>query len=143
MSIKQRASKIAEELREINPGQKVEVVVQKGMIASADPRLIELVLSNLIGNAWKFTSKTEKARIEFGSIVKDGETAYYIKDNGAGFDMTYADKMFWPFHRLHTDKDFEGTGIGLSIVERIIHRHGGKVWAEGTVGKGAVFYFTL
>ena len=141
--LNKRALKIVEQLREMNPGRNVEVVVQEGLTASVDPRLIELVLTNLLGNAWKFTSKQEKARIEFGSIVKDGETVYYVKDNGAGFDMTYADKMFWPFNRLHTDKEFEGTGIGLTIVERIIHRHGGKVWAEGEVGKGAVFYFTL
>ncbi len=141
--LSKRASKIVEQLREMNQSRNVEVVVQEGLAASVDPRLIELVLTNLLANAWKFTAKQEKARIEFGSIVKDGKTVYYVRDNGAGFDMTYADKMFWPFHRLHTEKEFEGTGIGLTIVERIVHRHGGKVWAEGKVGKGAIFYFTL
>jgi light-regulated signal transduction histidine kinase (bacteriophytochrome) len=162
IDLSKKASKVAEELRETDPGRHVEVVVQEGMTASVDPRLIELVLSNLLGNAWKFTAKTEKARIEFGEVnsllrisdfglpnkmtteqVRQGKTVYFIRDNGAGFDMTYADKMFWPFHRLHSEKEFEGTGIGLTIVERIIRRHGGKVWAESEVGKGAVFFFTL
>ncbi len=154
-----RASKVVDQLREMNPGRDVEVVVQEDLTASVDPRLIELVLSNLLGNSWKFTSKTERARIEFGAFecgmrnvefgiitqerCEQGKTVYFIRDNGAGFDMTYADKMFWPFHRLHTDKEFEGTGIGLTIVERIIHRHGGRIWAEGGVGKGAAIFFTL
>jgi light-regulated signal transduction histidine kinase (bacteriophytochrome) len=141
--LSRRVSKIVEQLREMNPGRNIDVVVQEGMTASADPRLIELALTNLLSNAWKFTAKQEKARIEFGSMEKDGKIVYYVRDNGAGFDMTYADKMFWPFHRLHADKEFEGTGIGLTIVERIIHRHGGKVWAEGEVGKGATVFFTL
>ncbi len=138
-----KASKIMEELREMHSGRNVEVVVQDGLTASADPRLIELALSNLLGNAWKFTSKTEQARIEFGSLEKDGDTVYYVKDNGAGFDPGYADKMFWPFHRLHSENEFEGTGIGLAIVERVVRRHGGRIWAEGEVGKGATIYFTL
>jgi PAS domain S-box-containing protein len=136
-------SKLLEELSDMDRGRNVELIVRGGLTASADPRLIELALSNLLGNAWKFTSKKEHARIEFGGIEKDGKTVYFVKDNGAGFDMTFAEKIFWPFHRLHTDKEFEGTGIGLAIVERIIHRHGGKVWAEAAVGKGATFYFTL
>jgi two-component system, chemotaxis family, CheB/CheR fusion protein len=162
VNLSKKASKVIEDLREMKPGREVEVVVQEGLTAWVDPRLIELILSNLLGNAWKFTSKTENARIGFGALdslvrisecgfrnettieqVKQGKTVYFIRDNGAGFDMTYADKMFWPFHRLHTDKEFEGTGIGLTIVERVIRRHGGKVWAEGEVGKGAVIYFTL
>jgi len=143
IDLSKKASKVLEELRQTNQGRNVEVVVQGGLAASVDPRLIELALSNLLGNAWKFTSESEKARIEFGSMEKDGKTVYYVRDNGAGFDMTYADKMFLPFHRLHTDKEFEGTGIGLTIVERVIHRHGGKVWAEGEVGKGATIFFTL
>jgi PAS domain S-box-containing protein len=141
--LSKRASKVVEQLREMNQVRNVEVIVQEGLTASVDPRLIELVLTNLLGNAWKFTSRKEKGRIEFGSMQKDGKTVYYVRDNGAGFDMTYSNKMFWPFHRLHADKDFEGTGIGLTIVERIIHRHGGKVWAEGEVGQGATVYFTL
>ena len=100
-------------------------------------------MTNLLDNAWKFTGKTEGARVEFGSLEKDGKTVYFVKDNGAGFSQQYAYKMFWPFHRLHGDKEFPGTGIGLAIVDRIIRRHGGKVWAEGEVGKGAEVFFTL
>jgi light-regulated signal transduction histidine kinase (bacteriophytochrome) len=143
VNLSNKVSKVVEELRQANQDRNVEVVVQEGLTASADPTLIELALSNLLGNAWKFTAETGNSRIEFGGIVKNGKTVYYVKDNGAGFDMTYSDKMFLPFHRLHTDKEFEGTGIGLTIVERIIRRHGGKVWAEGEVGKGATFFFTL
>ena len=106
-----------------------------------DPNLIRVVLTNLIENAWKFTSKTADARLELGAFKKEGKTVYFVKDNGAGFDQTYADKMFRPFQRLHTEKEFEGTGIGLAIVERIIRRHGGAVWAEGEVSKGATVYF--
>jgi light-regulated signal transduction histidine kinase (bacteriophytochrome) len=94
-------------------------------------------------NAWKFTSKTTDASIEFGSIEKDGETLFYVKDNGAGFNMEYSDKLFTPFQRLHPSDDFEGSGIGLATVQRIISRHGGKVWAESTVGEGSIFYFTI
>ena len=137
------AASIASGLREANPGRNVEISIKDGVTALADPSLTEIVLSNLIGNAWKFTSKTAKARIEFGTLEKDGKTVYYVKDNGAGFDPQYAAKMFQPFHRFHSGDEFEGTGIGLSIVERIIRRLGGKVWAEGEVGKGATMYFTF
>ncbi len=143
VNLSNKASKVLEELREMNRGRNVEVVVQEGLTASVDPRLIELALSNLLGNAWKFTSKTENARIEFRSIQRDGKTVYYVKDNGVGFEPMYAEKMFWPFHRLHSESEFEGTGVGLAIVERVIRRHGGNIWAEGEVGKGATIYFTL
>jgi signal transduction histidine kinase len=143
VNLSDKASEIVKELREMDRGRNVEVIVQEGLTASVDPRLIELALSNLLSNAWKFTSKTENARIEFRTIQRDGETVYYVKDNGVGFEPTYADKMFWPFHRLHSEEEFEGTGIGLAIVDRVIRRHGGKVWAEGEVGKGATIYFTL
>jgi PAS domain S-box-containing protein len=131
------------ELREAGAGRSVEVDIQEGLIAFADPMLLNIVLSNLIGNAWKFTSKTENARMEFGSFEKSGKTTYYLRDNGAGFNAEYMEKMFMPFHRLHTDQEFEGTGVGLAIVERIIHRHGGRIWAEGKVGQGATIFFTL
>ncbi len=131
------------ELREASPDRSVAVAIAEGLFAIADQHLMDLVLSNLIGNAWKFTSKTENARIEFGATEDDGKTVYYVRDNGVGFDPEYADKMFRPFHRLHSNAEFEGTGIGLTIVERIVHYHGGKLWAEGEVDKGATFYFTL
>jgi len=136
-------STIAAGLREADPGRKVKVAIAEGLRASVDPNLIRIALANLIENAWKFTSKTKDARIEFSAFEKDGKTVYSVRDNGAGFDQTYADKMFHPFQRLHSEKEFEGTGIGLAIVERIIRRHGGAVWAEGEVGKGATVYFTL
>ncbi len=136
-------SSIVAELREANPGRDVEVDIVAGLTASADQGLIEIVLSNLIGNAWKFTAKKEQVRIEFGIVHQNGKVVYYVRDNGAGFNQEYAQKMFWPFHRLHSEEVFEGTGIGLAIVERIIHRHGGKVWAEGIEGKGATIYFSL
>jgi signal transduction histidine kinase len=143
MDLSGKASSVIADLREANPGRKVEVDIKPDLKASADARLMELVLSNLLGNAWKFTSRTDNALIEFGAAEKDGQAAYYVKDNGAGFDQAYAEKMFWPFQRLHSDDEFEGTGIGLTIVERVIRRHGGNIWAEGEVGKGATIYFAL
>ena len=134
---------IIAELREADPGRNVEAIIQEGLIVRADRRLMEVAFSNLVENAWKYTSKTVKARIEFGAIAQNGETVYYLRDNGAGFDQKLADRMFWPFHRLHTTSEFEGTGVGLAIVERVINRHGGKIWAEGEVGKGATVYIKL
>ena len=138
-----KASTIIMEFQETNLGRNVEVIIQPSLKDSMDPVLDRVVLLNLLGNAWKFTSKTENANIEFGATKRDEKVAYFVKDNGAGFDPTYSEKMFLPFHRLHSEQEFEGTGIGLAIVERIIHRHGGKIWAEGDVNKGATFYFTL
>ena len=143
VSLSEIATSIVSELREANPDRNVDVDIAGGITVFADKGLIELVLSNLIGNAWKFTSKTEHARVEFGTIRQDGRVIYYVRDNGAGFDQQYAGKMFWPFHRLHSEGAFEGTGIGLAIVERIIRSHGGKIWAEGEEGKGATVYFSL
>ncbi|MGC2062432.1 MAG: GAF domain-containing protein [Thermodesulfovibrionales bacterium] len=137
------ASSIVSELREAHPGRHVDVKITECPKALADGRLIELALSNLIGNAWKFTEKTEQPRIEFGALERGGKTVYYISDNGAGFNPEYRHKMFWPFQRLHSEMEFEGTGIGLAIVERVIRRHDGEIWAEGEVGKGATVYFSL
>jgi|GEM_PF-1940601 hypothetical protein len=137
------AVSIVTELRSAHPDRIVEVDIKKGLTAPADRGLIEAALSNLLGNAWKFTAQTEHASIAFGSIGQNGKVIYYVRDNGAGFDQKYAGKMFWPFHRLHSEESFEGTGIGLAIVERIIRGHGGKVWAEGAEGKGATIYFCL
>jgi PAS domain S-box-containing protein len=137
------ASSVLNSLLQNDPARNVEVVIAKGLRAAIDPNLMRIAFTNLFDNAWKFTSKTEKARIEFGAVKKDGKTIYFVKDNGAGFDPTYAEKMFLPFRRLHSEKEFEGTGIGLAIVERIISRHEGRVWAEGEADKGATVYFTL
>jgi light-regulated signal transduction histidine kinase (bacteriophytochrome) len=104
---------------------------------------MRIVLENLMNNAWKFTDKNDEACIEIGSEVKNGETVYSIRDNGVGFDMAYASKLFSPFQRLHGINEFPGTGIGLATVQRIIHRHGGRIWAEATEGEGATFFFVL
>ena len=133
----------AEALKEGDPGRQVEFVVAEDVTGFGDQRLIEAVMENLIGNAWKFSSKHSTARIEFGKQEQNGETVYFVKDQGAGFDMEYSDKLFLPFQRLHPTGEFEGTGIGLATVKRIIQRHGGRIWAEGEVEKGATFYFTL
>ncbi len=137
------AASVVEKLEESYPNRRVEFSSPAHIEAFGDPGLLRIALENLIGNAWKFTSKTENAKIEIGLVEKSGETAYFVKDNGAGFDMKYAGKMFDPFQRLHSQADFPGQGLGLAIVSRIISRHGGQVWAEGEVGKGAALYFTL
>jgi two-component system, sensor histidine kinase and response regulator len=129
--------------QEAEPGRSVEVKIRPGVVVTGDGQLLRIALENLLDNAWKFTSKQPEARIEFGMTQSAGEPAYFIRDNGAGFDMTYAARLFGPFQRLHSQDDFPGTGIGLATVQRIIHRHGGRVWAEGLVGQGATFYFTL
>jgi light-regulated signal transduction histidine kinase (bacteriophytochrome) len=130
-------------VRQNNPARDVKVSIQKDIIIDGDRHLLEIALTNLIDNAWKFTGKTKNARIEFGTLLKDGKPVMFIRDNGVGFDMAYVGKLFGAFQRLHTIAEFPGTGIGLATVQRVIHRHGGKVWAESEVGKGATFYFTL
>jgi signal transduction histidine kinase len=137
------AQTIAAELQKTQPERQVEFVIAKGLIAHGDVHLLRVVLENLLGNAWKFTSEHPRARIEFGVTQIEGKPAYFVRDDGAGFDMAYADKLFGAFQRLHPMTEFEGTGIGLATVQRIIHRHGGRVWAQGTVEQGATFYFTL
>ncbi len=134
---------LSSELIENDNKRIAEFIIAPNLIDRTDPTLIKAVLQNLIENAWKFTSKRAAARIEFGMIDNDGSKTYFVKDNGAGFNMEYADKLFAPFQRLHQTTEFAGTGIGLATVQRIIHRHNGKVWAEGEVNKGATFYFTL
>ncbi|MEZ4296883.1 MAG: PAS domain S-box protein [Polyangiaceae bacterium] len=137
------AHDIVDALRRAHPHRDVRVLVQDGLTVHADPRLMSVALENLIGNAWKFTSKCAKATIEIGSATHDGEVVFFVRDDGAGFDMTFVNKLFTAFQRLHTRADFEGTGIGLATVMRIIRRHGGRVWAEGAVDRGATFWFTL
>ena len=137
------AEKISAALAEAHPQRRVETVIEQGMKVHADPGLVRVLLDNLIGNAWKFSAAANPARIEVGSLIEDGETTYFVRDNGAGFDMTYAGKLFAPFQRLHGREEFEGTGIGLSIVRRVAMKHGGRVRAEGSIGGGATFYFTL
>jgi PAS domain S-box-containing protein len=131
------------ELSAADPDRKVNVKIQNGLKAHADARLMSITLGNLLGNAWKYTSKTVHPQIEFGAFNRDGQRVFYIKDNGVGFDMCKADTLFVPFHRLHSEKEFKGTGVGLTIVERAIRRQGGNIWAESDVNNGAVFYFTL
>jgi light-regulated signal transduction histidine kinase (bacteriophytochrome) len=132
------------QLQKLEPERTVELSVRPGLVAWGDPHLLRLVLENLLGNAWKFTSRQPAARIEFGMERRDGSTVvYYVRDNGVGFDMAYSEKLFGAFQRLHAMTEFPGTGIGLATVQRIITRHGGRVWSEAAVGKGATFYFTL
>jgi len=130
-------------LRRDHPDRSVEVTIPAEIGAVGDSRLLEIVFENLLGNAWKFTSKRDDAHIEVGQTSQDGQLVYFVRDDGAGFDMAYADKLFAVFQRLHAVREFEGTGIGLANVERIIHRHGGRVWGESEVGRGATFFFTL
>lgn len=137
------AKTIISELSVLEPNRRVEVNIQEGLHAKGDLVLMKVTLENLIGNAWKYTSKKEVARIEFGQTIKDDIKVFYIKDNGAGFDMNYAKKLFTPFQRLHTQSEFTGTGIGLASVKRIIHRHAGTIWVDSAVGEGTTFYFTM
>jgi signal transduction histidine kinase len=138
------ARTLAAELQQRGAGRPVEVVIADGLVAEGDARLLRVVLENLLANAWKFTAKKPRARVEFGADRRNGGPAtYFVRDNGAGFDMRYAGKLFGAFQRLHTVHEFPGNGIGLATVQRIIHRHGGRVWAEGAVDNGATFYFAL
>jgi light-regulated signal transduction histidine kinase (bacteriophytochrome) len=137
------AEKVLARLSEQDPARRVAFAVEPGCTAVSDAGLLEVVLTNLLGNAWKFTNGLAEAHIEFRRQVGDGETVYSVRDDGAGFDPVYSDKLFQPFQRLHTEAQFSGTGIGLATVRRIIGRLGGRCWAEGTPGSGAVFFFTL
>ncbi len=137
------AQDILGDLRKQEPEREVECVIAPNLLATADPQLMRAVLENLLGNAWKFTRQQPKPRIEFGHGQYKGQAAYFVKDNGAGFDMAYAHKLFGAFQRLHAYTEFSGVGVGLATVHRIIQRHGGQIWAEGAVNEGASFYFTL
>jgi signal transduction histidine kinase len=137
------AREVVQALEHANPGANVAVSIHDSMIVEGDAPLLRVALTNLIGNAWKFSRKAAKPRIEVGSRPNDGTVEYFVKDNGAGFDMQYAERLFGAFQRLHTQAEFEGTGIGLATVARVVSRHGGRIRAEGKPGKGATFSFTL
>jgi signal transduction histidine kinase len=137
------AREIGEGLRKTQPERQVEFIIAENVTATGDERLFRVVMQNLLGNAWKYTEKHARARIEFGVKDEGGKPVFYVRDDGAGFNIAYADKLFGVFQRLHRRGDFPGTGVGLATVQRIIHRHGGRVWAEGEVEKGATFYFSL
>ena len=130
-------------LQAAEPERTVELAIRPGVVAEGDPRLLRVLFENLLGNAFKFTAGRDPARIEFGLHRRDGESAYFLRDNGAGFDMKFAGRLFGPFQRLHRAEEYPGTGIGLATVQRIVHRHDGRIWADGAPGEGATFWFTL
>lgn len=137
------ASDVVQELASLEPDRTVKVTIHPEMQLFADPQLMRVVLANLVGNAWKFTSRQPDADIEIGSLLQDEATVFFVRDNGAGFDMQFADKLFGAFQRLHSDREFSGTGIGLATVQRVIHKHGGRIWAESRPEEGATFYFQI
>jgi PAS domain S-box-containing protein len=144
MNLSMLVHSIGAELQQSDPTRQVEFVVAEDIMANGDPALLRVLLENLLSNAWKFTGQQATGRIEFGSMPQGEKTvANFVSDNGAGFDMKYADKLFGPFQRFHNQDEFPGTGIGLASVQRIVHRHGGRIWAQSTVGQGTTFYFTL
>ena len=137
------ANEVMNRLRAAEPARAVTVDIADGLIVPGDERLLELVIENLLGNAWKFTSRRDEATIEVGTVRQGNSDAWFVRDNGAGFDLGSADKLFTAFQRFHTMTEFDGTGLGLAIVQRILQRHGGRIWAESAVDAGATFYFTL
>jgi light-regulated signal transduction histidine kinase (bacteriophytochrome) len=143
IDLSEMAKSIASELKATQPERQVKFNIQPEVKTYGDRQLVRMALMNLMENSWKFTGRRRQARIDFGASEQDGKLVAFVKDNGDGFDMKYADKIFRPFSRLHSEKDFPGTGIGLATVQRIIHRHGGKIWPEAQKGKGVTFYFTL
>jgi signal transduction histidine kinase len=143
VDLSQIAQLIADELQNAQPERKADFVIRPSVEVQGDAQLMQVALENLLSNSWKFTSKQAKTRIEFGQIANNGHSVFFVKDNGAGFDPAYSKRLFGAFQRLHANADFPGTGIGLATVQRVIHRHGGKVWAESEVGQGATFFFTV
>ncbi len=138
----QLARSVFGHLQAAQPEREVDFVVQGGLEVKGDPHLLRVLLENLLGNAWKFSGRRDLTRIEFGCAREDDDV-YYVRDNGAGFDMRYVNKLFAPFQRLHATSEFAGTGIGLATVQRIVRRHGGRIWAEAAVDQGSTFHFTL
>lgn len=143
VDLSELAQSIAAELKRSDPSRKVDFLIQSGLAVEGDPRLLKTAFEHLLGNSWKFTSKHPAATIELGSERRDGQRVLYVRDDGAGFDPNYAQKMFGPFQRFHAVTEFEGTGMGLAMVQRIIRRHGGKVWATGKVEQGTTVYIAL
>jgi light-regulated signal transduction histidine kinase (bacteriophytochrome) len=143
VNLSQIAQEAANAVREHHPGYEVQLAVEPDLAVTGDPRLLRIALENLLGNAWKYTARTSRPRVEVGHQIQAGEAVYFVRDNGVGFDMAYASKLFVPFQRLHTESQFAGTGIGLVTVQRIIARHGGRIWADAKPEAGATFYFTL
>jgi light-regulated signal transduction histidine kinase (bacteriophytochrome) len=139
----QLVQSVASEVAAANPDRSVPVVVAPGMRAYADPRLLRIVVANLLENAWKFTARRQRPAVEVGPCQNTSLPTYYVRDNGAGFDPAYASKLFGAFQRLHAEREFPGTGIGLAIVQRVITRHGGTIWAQSQPGEGATFFFSL
>jgi light-regulated signal transduction histidine kinase (bacteriophytochrome) len=143
VDVSQLAESVNQELQESQPGRRVDFIVAHGLRTLADSKLLRILLQNLLSNSWKFTSKRADARIEIGRTDENGSSSFYVADNGAGFDPAYSDRLFGAFQRLHGTSEFPGTGVGLATVQRIVHRHGGTIWAKGEVDRGATFYFTL
>jgi PAS domain S-box-containing protein len=143
VNLSELAKSIADRIKATQPERRAEFIIAPQLVVDGDRNLLQILLRNLLENSWKFSGKVDQARIEVGKDIQDGKPFYFVKDNGVGFDMKYADKLFSPFRRLHTKGEFPGDGIGLALSQRIIRRHGGKIWAKGVVGKGATFYFTL
>lgn len=143
VNLSELAEAILQDLSDGAPARRVVASITPDMEVQADRELMRTVLENLLGNAWKFTAKKEESHIEFGCCRDQDPVVYFVKDDGAGFDMKYVDKVFGAFQRLHASSEFEGTGVGLASVQRILRRHGGDVWCEGEVDRGAIFYFTL
>lgn len=143
ISLGQIAGEAAASMRERHPGREVQLEIAPGMDVNADPRLLRIALENLLSNAWKYTARASQAHVTIGTLAGEHGPVYFVRDNGVGFDMKYADKLFVPFQRLHPETEFPGSGIGLVTVQRIIARHGGRVWADAKLDEGATFYFTL
>jgi light-regulated signal transduction histidine kinase (bacteriophytochrome) len=143
VDLSELASTIAEQLQKTEPDRQVTFDIQPGLITNGDAPLLEIALTNLLGNAFKFTGKTSQARIQFGLTENEGQSAFFVRDNGVGFDLSKAKKLFGAFQRMHKASDFPGTGVGLTTVQRIVQRHGGRIWAEAAINQGATFYFTL
>lgn len=143
INLGQIAGEAAASMRERHPGREVQLEIAPGMDVNADPRLLRIALENLLSNAWKYTSRAPQAQVTIGTLAGDQGPVYFVRDNGVGFDMKYVDKLFVPFQRLHPETEFPGSGIGLVTVQRIIARHGGRIWADAKLDEGATFYFTL